>query len=115
MKQIKFVVLLASFFIKAAAFAQDEQPVKSPEWVSDKGYWVVESNVHDAKKCIVYFYNNDGILVYKEKVEGLRINPNRKLTKIQLKQVLESSVVAWEKQQHPQENGSLVVDKIRKN
>lgn len=97
----------------AAVFAQDSQP-STPAWVSDKGWWVVESNIHTPRQCIVYFYNNDGILVYKENIEGLRLNPAKRMIKKELKQVLETSVLAWEKQHQPKENESLVATRLRR-
>ena len=97
----------------SAVFAQSSQP-STPKWVSDKGWWVVESNIHSPKQHIVYFYNNDGTLVYKEKVEGLRLNPNKRIIKMELKQVLETSVLAWEKQHQSKENESLVINRLRK-
>jgi hypothetical protein len=113
MKKDLFVTLLMVLLIQAASFAQDK-PRISPDWVSEKGYWVVESNIHIRKECIIYFYNNDGALVYKEKIEGLRINASKKTTRLQLKQVLETSVLAWEKQHKTKENQSLVINSLRK-
>jgi hypothetical protein len=112
MKKHLFVTLLAGLLIQAGLFAQDKAPVV-PEWVSEKGWWVVESNSHTPKKHIVYFYNNDGVLVYKEKIEGLRINPSKKTTRLQLKQVLETSVLAWENKQELRENQALVINCLR--
>ena len=105
-----FVIGLA---MHAAVFAQSNQP-STPSWVSDKGWWVIESNIHIPKQYIVYFYNNDGTLVYKEKIEGLRLNPDKRIIKMELKQVLETSVLAWEKQHQPKENESLVVNRLKK-
>jgi len=113
MKTSSFLVFAIGLCMHTAAFAQSNQ-TPGPSWVSDKGWWVVESNIHVRKQCIVYFYNNDGILVYKEKVEGLRLNPNKRAIKNELKQVLETSVLAWEKQHRPKENQSLVVTRLRK-
>jgi len=106
-------MLLVGLLVQAATFAQDNPP-PSPEWVSAKGYWVVESNIHAPKQHTVYFYNNDGVLVYKEKIDGLRINPKRFITRMQLKRVLESAVMAWENNQQLKENQSLVVNSLRK-
>jgi hypothetical protein len=113
MKKHLFLTLLLGLLVQAAAFAQDNQP-SSPEWVSAKGWWVVESNVHTPKQHIVYFYNNDGVLVYKEKIDGLRINTARHTTRMQLKQVLESAVLAWENKQQFKDNQALVVNSLRK-
>jgi hypothetical protein len=112
MKKQLLVTLLLGFGIQAAIFAQNK-PRNAPEWVSEKGWWVVESNIHAPKQHIVYFYNNDGVLVYKEKIEGLRINPSKKITRMQLKQVLETTVLAWEKQHRLKENEALVVNSLR--
>ena len=112
MKTNQFFIFVISLLLQTAAFAQDHKPA-TPAWVSDKGYWVVESNIHDSKLHIVYFYNTGGILVYKEKVEGLRINPAKRATKMLLKQVLESSVLAWEKQHSVKENEALVETRLR--
>src|SRR5689334_4123427 len=113
MKKHLFVTLFFGLLMQAAAFAQNDQH-PTPDWVSAKGWWVVESNIHTPKQHIVYFYNNDGVLVYKEKIDGLRINPSRHTTRLQLKKVLESTVLAWENKQQLKENQSLVVNSLKK-
>ena len=114
MKKQLFVTLFLGLLLQATLFAQTK-PQATPEWVSAKGWWVVESNIHTPKVNIVYFYNNDGVLVYKEKIEGLRINPAKKTIRMQLKQVLESAVVTWEKEHQLKENESLVLNSLRGN
>jgi hypothetical protein len=111
MKKQLTVLLIAGLLFQASTFAQSKG---SPEGVSEKGWWVIETNVHMPKKNIVYFYNNDGTLVYKEKIEGIRINPSRKTTRMQLKQVLESAVVTWEQKHTLQEDQELVANSLRK-
>jgi hypothetical protein len=113
MKTGSFLMFAIGLCMHTAVFAQSNH-TSAPSWVSDKGWWVVESNIHTPKQHIVYFYNNDGILVYKEKVEGLRLNPARRTIKMGLKQVLETSVLAWEKQHQPKENESLIVTQLGK-
>lgn len=112
MKKQSFVTLLIGFMIQVTLLAQDKKPVP-PAWASDKGWWMIESNIHSPKKSIVYFYNNDGTLVYKEKVEGMRVNAAKKKTRIHLKQVLETSVLAWEKQHRFLENQAWVTNTLR--
>jgi hypothetical protein len=114
MKKQLFVTLFLCLVVQAAVFAQDKSRA-IPEWVSTKGWWVVESNIHTPKKHIVYFYNNDGVLVYKENIEGLRINSSKKATRMLLKQVLESAVLTWEKEHQLKENESLLVNSLRGN
>lgn len=110
-KNVSFFFII-SMMINAAVVAQDNQRA-SPPWVSEKGWWVVESNIHAPKQHIVYFYNNDRVLVYKEKIEGFRLNPAKRNTKMLLKRVLESSVLAWENQHRPKENEALVINALR--
>jgi hypothetical protein len=112
MKKQSYVALLFGLLIHVTLLAQDKKPVP-PAWASDKGWWMVESNIHARKQNIVYFYNNDGVLVYRETVEGIRINPAKKRTRMHLKQVLETSVLAWEKLHQVKENENLVVNSLR--
>jgi hypothetical protein len=75
-----------------------EQSTKLPKWLSGKGYWVVVQNIHQRGECTVHFYNNDHQEVYKETVLGkFRVN-NRK-TRLQMKSILETAVIAWERNQ----------------
>jgi hypothetical protein len=103
-KPLVFAAVLSLFSV--CSFAQEEYP--TPRWVSDKGYWVIEGNIHSPKNNIIWFYNNDNVLVYKEVVSGIRLNPNKRKVKMKLKKVLESSVTAWEEKGKPAEEGNLV-------
>lgn len=111
MKKQLIVSLIAGLLFQVSTFAQSKG---SPEGVSEKGWWVIENNVHTPKNNIVYFYNNDGILVYKEKIEGIRINPSRKTTRLQLKKALESAVVTWEQKHQLTEDKDLIANSLRK-
>lgn len=78
--------------------AQDEPAERPiPRWVSDKGYWQVVSNIKDPENFVVYFFNNEGVVVYQEKVEGVKLDLKKKKNLMRLKRELEQSVVAWEK------------------
>jgi|GEM_PF-1023238 len=88
-----FIVCLAAAL--PAAAQEDVRPV--PSWVSDRGYWVVENSTDSS---IVYFYNNDNQLLYKEKVKG-QLNASRKKTKLWLTKELEQVVTAWEARKNP--------------
>lgn len=100
MKQ-KFVFLVMILgFVTIAARAQDEpaaSPGKTPKWVSDKGFWVVEIT-KQPRQCTVYFYNNDKELVYKEAVAG-KIRLHNRKTLLYMKSVLETTVTAYENKQ----------------
>jgi hypothetical protein len=85
----------------------------TPSWLSDKGYWVIESNVKTPRKSIVHFYNNDNVVVYREKVEGIKINLNRKKTLYRLKGALEQVIVAWEKEKILKENEEILAKALK--
>jgi hypothetical protein len=93
-------LILALGFVSIAARAQDEpvtSPAKTPKWVSDKGFWVVETTTQP-HQCTVYFYNNDKELVYKEAVDS-KMKLQRRKTLLYMKSVLETAVAAYEKKQ----------------
>ncbi len=122
MKKIFFAIsftLLLSFF-SVTVFAQSEEEATettvypTPKWVSEKGYWVIESNIHTPKLNIIYFYNNDGVLVYKENVDGIVINLKKRSVKMNLKRVLEQSLIAFKENQKASENEMLVINRIKK-
>ena len=91
MKQSFKALMFSTFFafVFITAFSQDE-PTRIPKWYSEKGYWVVESNIHSPLEHIVRFYNNDNVLLYKETLTNTRLNPEKRSVKMKLKKVLES-------------------------
>ena len=117
MKKIFFatiITLLISFFSTTAlAQAEEETSVyPTPKWVSEKGYWNIESNIHTPKVSTIYFYNNDNVLVYKENVNGVVINLKKRRVKMGLKKVLEQSIIAFSAKQKAAENQMLVINLI---
>jgi len=93
-KSALFTLLLLSAGL--VLFAQDENAPNTspttPSWVSEKGYWVVESNIHQPKQARIYFYTSNNVLVYKETIEGVKLRLNKYATKMKLKQVLEKVI-----------------------
>ena len=83
--------------------SNEGRKLKFPRWVSDKGYWVVESNINSPTDHIIRFYNTDNVLVYKETLKGVKLNAERSKVKMKLKKILESSVLAWEKRKQGSE------------
>jgi hypothetical protein len=114
MKTKWIITAIIGLLMQTAVFGQNK-PIVSPEWVSEKGWWMVESNIHSPKQHIVYFYNNDGVLVYKEKIEGMRLNPEKRSIKMRLKKALETAIVTWEQQHQINENESLVLNSLKGN
>ena len=95
---ITYVVSFALILISFTAFSQNNTRAtadETPAWVSDKGYWVVETNIHTPKQYIVRFYNNEHRLVGTKNINGMRLNMKKAKTKMFLKSMLESSLQDW--------------------
>jgi len=111
-QQMKYwLAVFALSLLSFTSFAQSEdQSVSSAssKWISGKGYWVIESNINEPLQHLIRFYNNDDVLVYKEAVTGVKLNPAKRKIKMMLKTVLESSLLAWEKKRMPEENKNYV-------
>jgi hypothetical protein len=63
---------------------------KTPKWVPEKGFWVVESN---GDSSVVYFYDDDKQLIYRQKMNG-RLHIGWRRTKMWLRRSLEQSMTA---------------------
>jgi len=118
MKKILSISFLTFTLLTASlvSLAQDEDQSsqqRMPRWISDKGYWVVESNINTPYNSIIHFYNNENVLVYREKIDGVKINLNRTRTKMRLKKVLEQSIVAWDKNHSPKQDEQWVAKALR--
>jgi hypothetical protein len=113
---IHFRILLILFLAASfSSFAQDEEQAgtRIPRWISEKGYWVVESNINTPYQSTIHFYNNDNVLVYREKVDGVKVNLNRNRTKMKLKKILEESIIAWNKTHLPRQDQQWVSNALK--
>ncbi len=82
-------------------FSGMTQPKKKlPGWLPENGYWIVESNLHSPKNHIARFYNLDNVLIYSEKINGTKLNIDKRKVKMKLKEVLELAVTAWKKNKY---------------
>lgn len=107
MKQIIRPIMFALLsFVAVASYAQEK--TVSPKWVSNKGFWVIEGNKKQPKTKVIRFYNNDNILVYKETLTKVKLNPDKRKVKMKLKKVLEESVEAWQRSREPSEELAYV-------
>lgn len=106
------LVLLSTSSVIATAQENETSVKATPKWISDKGYWVIESNIKSLKTSLVNFYNDANVLIYSEKVEGVKLNIKRRQTCMRLKKVLDKSLIAWEKMQQPN-NEQLVKNMFR--
>lgn len=108
-------LLLLAFLVSCFTVCQaqdEEQPVPQKiapcTWVSDKGYWVIENNVRTPRQNTVYFYNLDNVLVYKEKIDDMKIKVNKKKVCLRLKAALEQAILLWEATHVAKENEAIV-------
>jgi len=95
MKRICALLIAAALILTSTtSHAQNSRTV--PKWVSEKGYWVVESKQKDKLNHTIRFYNNDNELVYSETITSARLNPAKRKVRMKLKTILESAVLAWQ-------------------
>ena len=90
----KYAAAVILIFVSFCSFGQNNDH-STPAWVSDQGYWVVESNIHQPLQHTVRFYNNEHILIGTKDIAGTKMNMKRKKVKMQLKSMLESSLLVW--------------------
>lgn len=113
MKQVKILAAILFFSLTGtAAKAQTEKNNTAP-WASDKGYWVVESNKKPALEHTLRFYTNDNVLMYTETLTGIKLNPAKRKVKMQLKQALETSAIAWQKNKQAEANKDYVATLLK--
>ena len=96
---MKAFALSFGFFILCTSFLLSAQGPgkKNPRWVSQKGFWQIESNIRTPDKNIVYLYNKDNVLIYKENINGVVLNLASRRVKMRLKKALETAIIAWNK------------------
>lgn len=119
MKMKPFIFVFATLLVLACStsFSQDTGSANvshsTPKWIPRSGYWVVESNVNMPKHNIVYFYNNENVLVYKETIDGIVLKLNKRKTKMILKKLVDQTTATYMQKQMVSENEMLVVKMIR--
>ncbi|MCH5716947.1 hypothetical protein [Niabella hibiscisoli] len=101
MKAIK-IILLACLLVIGSTVMGQSKSIKIKPWVCTNGFWVVESNVKMPLLNKIRFYTNSGLLVEEKEMNGTRLNVKRRKVKIELKQMLETVMLAYE-QQHKSE------------
>ena len=99
MKKIFLLLLLVTAL---QAYSQKKEGMPS------EGFWVIENHVNAPKASTVYFYTSSHVLIYKETINGKRLNVNRKKTVRQLNSVLMQSLLAWNRDQVLRQDLQLV-------
>ena len=108
---VNFLICTSTWIVAASGvFAQEQITGKNqtPKWVSNKGSWQIESNIHSPENSIVYFYNNEKVLVYKERIQGIKLDLNKKRIKMRLKKALETALSAWDNNHELQTDQQIV-------
>ena len=106
------ILVLCFLIIAAAANAQEPTTTKAP-WISDKGYWNTESNIHDPLNHIIRFYTNDGRLFHTEKLNGVKLDIDKRKTKMKLKKALEQTLELYSKQESPKQISEYLVAHLK--
>jgi hypothetical protein len=98
-----------------AAIAQENENGQSTKakWISDKGFWVVESNIKTPQTSTVYFYNNQNDLLYKEQLDGVKLNIKKRRTLMMLKQVLDKSLLQTDVAKKERQDQQLVKNTLK--
>ena len=110
MKPRQYFLCLTAFLILATSLnvqSQQNHRTKNPKWVSDKGFWQIETNIHTPYKNIISFYNNDNVMIYKENLDGVILDLRKNRVKMRLRKALESAVLSWQKNQVMQKDMQL--------
>jgi hypothetical protein len=81
------LMILLSLVLYTAS-SQNKQPRQD-------SYWVIESNLFTPRNSIVYFYNAENQLMYKQTVSGKKLNVNRALVRKKLNDMLNEVNTVW--------------------
>jgi hypothetical protein len=114
---LKHLICTSVWIIAVSGLSAQEQIArknKTPGWISNKGFWQIESNIHSPDTCIVYFYNTENVLVYREHLKGIKLDLRKARVKMRLKKALETRLKVWNNNpvlQHDQQVVSLLFNK----
>jgi hypothetical protein len=99
MKQITKTMTGFLFLLMIAGTINSQEQDRTVPWVSDKGYWTIESNIHDPLNHIIRFYTDNGRLFHTEKLSGVKLDVDKRKTKMKLKKALEQTMELYSKQE----------------
>ena len=87
------------FFLSLPAFTFGQGRQNRQSISPRQGFWVVESQ--PKQNCVVFFYNDDNQLIYKENLAKKRLNLKQAKTRESLNAVLEQALQQWTVSQQP--------------
>ena len=92
-------------FFSSAIKAQQSKFMTEP-------HWQIESNVKTPKHYVVSFFSADQELMYKETIEGKKLDIDRPKIRRKLEGLLNDVLIAWQKEKIVKENEMLVAKRI---
>ena len=106
-KNFLYLQIAIGIFFSAETFAQVKPGSES--------YWVVESNIKTPKHSMVYFYSTNHEVMYKETIDGKRLNVNRQKIRRKLNEALHDVTLVWQKDMQFKIDDFLVTKMFRRN
>lgn len=95
----RLALFATALWLSLSAFTFSQGRQTRPSTAPRQGFWVVESQ--PKQNCIVFFYNDDHQLVYKETLAKKRLNLKQAKTRESLNAVLEQALQQWSISQQP--------------
>jgi len=112
MKKLFFTTL---FILALSGFGfTQEKSQHFPKWISTEGYWQVVSNIKTPKNNVVYFFNNENVVIYKENINGMKLKLNKRKTLQRLKTALDEALQAWAKNKMFRDNDVLIATAFKR-
>jgi hypothetical protein len=104
-KTFLFLQLIIILFFCSSASAQIRTPMPAP-------YWVIESNVKTPRHAVVYFYSTSHQVMYKETIDGKKLNINRPRIRRLLNRSLKEVTLAWKTDKQMKADGLLLAKRF---
>ena len=111
-KCLKILMTLNYLFTISLITSAQNKTLPENKWLQ-RGYWVVESNIHSPLTNVIYIYDSNDSLIYKEKIEGMKINFHKKAVRRKLDKAVEITMFAFSKSKQ-KENRYWLVKNILK-
>lgn len=83
-------ILFIAVFAATQMFAQNK-----PDFVPEKGYWQLVSNVKNKKNVTVRFFNSNNEMIYEETLTNAKMNPERRKVRRQLYYAFQDAYNQW--------------------
>lgn len=113
-KAMKYKNLILYVFLIIAVYLPQEISAQPPKNVVEP-YWIIKGNVKNPKNNIIYFYNAEHQLMYKEIIEGRKINIKNPNVRQQLNAALADILTAQKQEKLLADEILIVRNRLQKN